>query len=65
MQQSRRLHWTRPAGAVTRGGVGRAGKSKTTVLFDHGSGVDEIKVKRKGSKPARALSWSGVWYRRK
>jgi CubicO group peptidase (beta-lactamase class C family) len=60
-----RLHWTRPAGAVTRGIIGRDGKSRTTVLFDDGSDVGKIKIKRKGRKPVHALSWSGIWYRRR
>ncbi|MHC4817157.1 MAG: serine hydrolase domain-containing protein [Planctomycetota bacterium] len=59
-----RLNWTRPPGAVTRGMIGRDGKSKTTVLFDDGSDVGKIKIKRKGRKPVHALSWGGVWYRR-
>ena len=60
-----RLNWVRPAGAVTRGVIGRAGKSKSKVLIDHGSGVDEVELKRKGRKPVHALGWDGHWYRRR
>ena len=58
------LRWSPPRGPVTRGFVGRAGKSKTAALFNDGSKAYEVEIKRKGRKPVEALSWSGTWYRR-
>jgi len=56
------LHWSPPAGPVTRGTVGA--DANRALCFDHGEGVDEIEMSRNPAKPVQTLTWSGMIFRR-